>query len=88
MNKRVLSLLLAFCSVLACHLSWQLNYSDDVVASHQAARRVASGLSLTGRARLSPGADPDPLGATSQWECRGAYRSEIWRGLVRAVRPL
>ena len=36
----------AFCRILACHLSRQLNHSDDVVASHQAERRVARGLQL------------------------------------------
>src|SRR4030095_4408314 len=44
----------AFCRILACHLSRQLNHSDDVVASDQAERRVARGLQLAARARLSP----------------------------------
>ena len=44
----------AFCSILACHLSRQLNHSDDVVASHQAERRVARGLQLAGRVQFSP----------------------------------
>src|SRR4030095_11999835 len=43
----------AFCSILACHLSRQLNHSDDVVASDQAERRVAGGLKLAARDRLS-----------------------------------